>query len=282
MLSDAEVDTLARTILVDAIAEVASWDSSYFHDLATYENGETVPVYAGTSSDGVGSFNCQYMALDSIKTIIRRCEKTYDAFQLQLENDYQLDQDRFDKITGGRDESTKQMAWYASVHLIATFRRRLGDLIEDALSDCEFLAHVLLDGVFVTFVNEAVPDAAITDIREELKSAGDKAAAKKIDWLRNHTEGLPGVLTRRGRGAPIKTQFQRQLERDSFIDDIKSAYRRLKEANSDKRISKTDVARELGIGGDPKRGGQSALQVFSKKLKRLSISWDDLVNKIDK
>ena len=49
MLSDAEVDTLARTILADAIAEVASWDSNYFHNLYEYENGETTPVYAGTS-----------------------------------------------------------------------------------------------------------------------------------------------------------------------------------------------------------------------------------------
>ena len=180
----------------------------------------------------------------------------------------------------GRDESIKQMARLTCFHLIAFFRRRLSDMIEDAISDCEFIAHVLLDGAFVTSMNEIVPGAAVADIREELKSAGDKAAAKKIDWLQNHTDGLPNVLTKRGRGAPIKTEFQRQLEREKFIEDIKSAYLRLKEANSGKRISKTDVARELGIGGDPKRGGQSALQVFSKKLKTLSISWDDLVASI--
>jgi hypothetical protein len=95
MLSDAEVDALARSILADTIAKVSDWAPGYFHALYKFENGETVPVYAGTSSDGLGSFNCQYLAFDSIKTIIKRCEKVYDNFQAQVEThpDFQLSQD---------------------------------------------------------------------------------------------------------------------------------------------------------------------------------------------
>lgn len=283
MLSDAEVDTLARTILADAITEVASWDSTYFHNLYEYENGETAPVYAGTSPDGHGSFICEYMALDSIKTIIRQCEKMYDNLQLQMETQYvQLTRDKFNLLMRGRDESIKHMAWFTSLHLIGFFRRRVTDMIEDALSDCEFIAGVLLNGGFATAVNDLVPDSAVADMREELKDAGAKAAEKKIAWLRSHTDRLPSVLTKRGRGAPIKSEFKRQAEREQFIEDITSAYRKLKETKGGKRITKTDVARELGIGGDPKRGGQSALQVFSRKLKTLGISWDDLVASMDK
>jgi hypothetical protein len=199
-----------------------------------------------------------------------------------METQYaQLTKDKFNLLMSGREESIKHMAWFASLHLIGFFRRRLSDLIEDALSDCEFIAGVLLSGGFATQLNLVVPDSAVADMREELKEAGGKAAAKKIAWLMDHTDRLPSVLTKRGRGAPIKSEFKRQAEREQFIEDITAAYRKLKETKGGKRITKTDVARELGIGGDPKRGGQSALQVFSRKLKTLAISWDDLVASID-
>jgi hypothetical protein len=96
-------------------------------------------------------------------------------------------------------------------------------------------------GGFATALNNLVPDSAVADMREELKDAGAKAAAKKIAWLRNHTDRLPSVLTKRGRGAPIKTEFKRQAEREQFIEDITTAYCKLKDTTGGKRITKTDV-----------------------------------------
>jgi hypothetical protein len=83
------------------------------------------------------------------------------------------------------------------------------------------------------------------------------------------------MLRTRKQGALRKTPQQRNQDRAEYLAKAGAAYKKVREKGG--RVGKTDVARELGIGGDPKRGGQSALQVFSKKLKALNISWDEIV-----
>src|SRR2546421_120053 len=80
-MTDAEIDALARDILTGTIDEVRSWEPQYFHEIHQMKDGELIPVYAATSPDGYGSFRCEYMPLETIKTLIRECEKAYDDFE---------------------------------------------------------------------------------------------------------------------------------------------------------------------------------------------------------
>ena len=117
---------------------------------------------------------------------------------------------------------------------------------------------MLIGGAIARRLNDLVPNVAVADFRRELKVVVQRAANKKKKWLSFHTEGLPNVLTTRGPGAPMKSQFIRQRESEKFLVDVESAYRRPR-LKDGKPPTKTDVARELGIAGDPKRGGQSSL-----------------------
>lgn len=294
-MTDAEVDALARNILKEVLAEVCKLNPKYFHEILEMQNGEQVPVFAGITPGGLGSFICQYMALESIKAIIKESEKVYDEFQQQTYDDFQqllvgqpdsesmtdgLDR-MFDEIRDDRDDSVKVMAWHITFHLIAFFQTRLSNTIEEAIEDSKFMAEVSIRGRFAKWLNELVPDNTVADIRSELEAVGDKAKKKKKIWLRTCIKGLPSILSERGRGAPTKSPFARQKEREKFLARIEGAYRRLREKSS-KRPTKTSVARELGIGGiDPKTGGQSSLQVFRAKLKRNEIDYATLAATIE-
>jgi hypothetical protein len=63
MLSDAELDSLARSLLEDVVAELAKWEAEAgrkpFYDVSTDEAGNLVLTYGGHSSEGYGTFVCE-------------------------------------------------------------------------------------------------------------------------------------------------------------------------------------------------------------------------------
>lgn len=223
------------------------------------------------------------MPFETVQTLIKSCEAVYDesllVFKKTIGDSINVTLSKL--LDESRKTTVSNMAWHVTLNLIAFFRTRLSDMIRDAIADGTFISDVLLGGAIAHRLNQLVPGVAVADFRNELKIRLKHAANKKEIWLRAHTQELPHVLVKRGRGAPVKSQFIRRAEREKFLADVDAAYRalRLKEG---KPPNKTDVARHLGIGGDPKTGGQSALQVFNAKLKRLEINYPAFKAEIEK
>src|SRR5437763_1885002 len=84
-MTDAEIDALARELLTDAIQQAFGWNPNFFNEVLRLPDGELIPVYAGKSEEGYGSFLCEFKPLAAIKTIIVESEKIYDDFILSME-----------------------------------------------------------------------------------------------------------------------------------------------------------------------------------------------------
>src|ERR1700694_5037892 len=142
MLSDAELDALARSLLNDVVAELAKWEAEGgrkpFYDVSTDETGNLVLTYGGQSSEGYGTFVCDYTPIDAIKSIIRHCEQGCDDFPIQAKI----------KETGetktvtlaeleieNKADLVETMAGTASVYVLAHLTARIGEAIEEVLRD---------------------------------------------------------------------------------------------------------------------------------------------------
>jgi hypothetical protein len=79
MLSDSEVDTLATTLFAEVVAELTTWAAERgrkpFYEVSTNEAGDLVLTYAGRSTEGYGTFTCEYAPIEPIKAIIRHSER---------------------------------------------------------------------------------------------------------------------------------------------------------------------------------------------------------------
>jgi len=84
MLTDEEVDSLARTILTNVVGKISDWNKPPFEDVEEMEDGELIPIYGGTSDEGYGSFRCEYMPLAAVKKIIVECERIFDEFTITV------------------------------------------------------------------------------------------------------------------------------------------------------------------------------------------------------
>ena len=77
-MTDAEIDSLAKEILIDAISKLKATDERAFLSVRKITSGELIPTYSGTSPEGYGSFICEYMPLDPIKKLLTDCEAIFD------------------------------------------------------------------------------------------------------------------------------------------------------------------------------------------------------------
>lgn len=283
MLTDAEVDSLALRILNRALKEIHLL--APLHSLITAsETGAPCIELFGTSKEGLGGLRLLYSPLEPIKLLIRESENLFDTFALDLidKNTGNTSQVNLnDYIPQHKNRAIEFVSEYASLLLVGSLFPRMSELIRDEFADHQMFAKAILAEWLVTCFESDEHFHGKTDMRADLDHAVTTMAEVKRNSLRERLRGLPNIVAQRGRGAPVKTEFKRQLERDQFLADIKSAYHRLT-TQQGKPPNKTDVARALGIGGDPKRGGQSALQVFSAKLKRYEIDYKELARKIER
>jgi hypothetical protein len=77
-MTEEEIDFLAREILSKAVKEIQTWQSDYFYSIDQVSEGDLIVTFAGTSPEGYGSVACELMPLATIKTLIKRCETSYD------------------------------------------------------------------------------------------------------------------------------------------------------------------------------------------------------------
>jgi hypothetical protein len=285
MLSDAEIETLAKEILTQIVTQIESWDSTYFHEVQETESGELVPVFAGTSEEGFGSYICKFMPFASIKTIIRECERIFDRFTITIK----------DKQTGitattlisekhlpeSRSFTVRKMAEGATLHLISTFYLRMQEMIIENIKDSELMAQSMLAGVIARRLTGRIAEEVTADARSDIEEAAERVANFKRTLLRSHIKGMPHILAERGRGAPSKTDAERERESKAYAERVEAVYRKLRlEAGT--KPTKTKVAKELGEGGiNPQTGSDTSLSAFGNKLRRLQVDYDAIVKKVE-
>ena len=286
-MTDDEIDTLAKDILTKTITQVYGWDEAreHFHDVEEMESGELIPIYAGTSTDGYGSFRCEYMPLAAIKKIIVDCARMFDDYTVVV-NDKQSGQSLKKKISEGhvpesRDDAIRRMAEHATLHMIASFRGRQTDLLVEVVKDSMLIAGSVLTAMVARLISKALPGEMTADVRDDIEGAAKRVAENKRALLRRSISGLPHILAERGPGAPTKPQAEREREGKDYAARVEDAYRKLR-TESGKTPTKTSVAKELGEGGlNPQTGKDSSLSAFGNKLRRLKVDYDAIAKKVE-
>jgi hypothetical protein len=285
MLTDAEIDNLARELLTSAVNQVLEWDPHFFHEIHEMENSELIPVYGATLNESYGSFLCEYMPLATIKKLVVECEQVFDEFAALMANKPTLsDQAKktiSEHLSRGRDVAIKGMAKSTALHLIAFFESRLFDTVVEAVEDCKLIAGAQIAVTLAVQLNEITPGAVAVDARAEIKEAAERVANKKRKFLQEHIDKLPHLITERGPGAPPKSQIKREREREDYSAKVEAAYRRLR-LEIGKTPTKTSIAKELGEGGtNPRTGSDSSLTAFGNKLRRLKVDYDAIAEKVE-
>ena len=285
MLSDSDIDDLAKSVLTRVVTELNTWvenETKPIYAMSTDRNGEVVLTYAGHSVDGYGTFVCDYKPIEAIRTIIRRCEGTVDKKKIEVTeketteiNEFPLSEFPVEDQRG----LIEMMAETATLYVLYHLAGRLGNAIVDAVYDADLIAQGAITVASASRLSKSGVDAEV-DARQEIELAAQRAANAKREMLRNQLKQLPFVIAQRNRGAPRKSQREREQQRAAYESKLETTYRDLLVKNGNKP-TKTLVARTLGEGGiNPKTGIDSSLAAFRNKLKRLNIDYDALVEKI--
>jgi hypothetical protein len=283
-MTDAEIDALAREILTYAIHTVLDWDSDFFHEVLRLPDGELIPIYGATSDEKIGSVLCELVPLPIVKQVIVESERILDEFVESLKSqplsDHNLRMIR-KTYAKSRGRTIKLMARSATLHLIAFFHTRLGDLLGEAIEDCEGVAEAYLTGSFAMALDSYAPEPVKVDARKGIEKAAERVANRKREFLRDSIQDLPFVITKTRRGAVPKSLTVREREREEFTAKIESAYRTRRELTG-KKPTKKSVAEQLRMGGvNPRTGTDSRLNTFNTKLKRLGVNYDAIAARIE-
>src|SRR5437588_13085705 len=89
MLSDSELEGLAKSLLEDLVTEIGSWtegERKPFYAVSKDAAGNLVLTYAGRSTEGYGTFTCEYAPIEAIKAVIRHCERISEQLTVELTN----------------------------------------------------------------------------------------------------------------------------------------------------------------------------------------------------
>lgn len=278
MLTNGEIDSLAREVLSRVLEHSRLNQTSLFADLQKGEDGSLIPIYEA-SQPSYGGFSFSYHVLPAIKKIVSDCDSLVDDWASPFPEPQT--QQLQDEAKEHQVELVRRMANVAALQLVVAFRQRLCETVEDAVEESLVISRGLLAAATIERLKKQDVEAIIADARPEIEKAVERSARKRRDLLRTYLKLMPNILTARGRGAPAKSATQRETERREYIAKVQDVYRDLYVTRGQKP-KKTLVAKTLGEGGiNPRTGSDSSLQAFNLKLKRLQISYDDVVRSID-
>jgi hypothetical protein len=150
MLTDGEIDTLARQVISRIVGNPQSAETGTFEVRQT-THGEAIVVY-DASDTRYGDFRCAYIPLDAIKRIISECDNMLEGFTVQAP-DGSVER-ASDAPVERRVVIIKQMADVATLHLLVSFRQRLCETVEDAVDESLIIGRSLLVASAVQRIKE--------------------------------------------------------------------------------------------------------------------------------
>lgn len=285
MLTNEEVDTLARAILTKIVDTINDWDSPLFEQVDEKEDGEIVPVYGATSTEGYGSLRCEYMPLSAIRKLVVECERIYDEFTVTFSHNEsgQYVERKISEfnLPDNRSEAIRMMAELSAVHMITSFRMRLCWILEDNVKDCELIAESLLAAAVGTELSKIFKGEPSSDARKGIEEAAERAAEWKRALLRKTINTIPHIIAERRRGAPAKSPSKREYEAEAYAARVEDVYRKLR-IKTGKPPTKTSVAEELHTGGVHwNKGSDTRLSAFGNKLRRLKVDYYAIAKKVE-
>jgi hypothetical protein len=283
IMTDAEIDALAKQILREAAEIVRKTAPQACRILTSPKTGELFLEFFGTSKLGYGSFRCRYFPLEAIKNLIKTSERLFDEFAITLTNKNTGEVSSL-PLTEYALEHRKKMIGFvadaAGLTLVASFFPRFAELLEDEFKDHELIAKGAFGECLEWLEDDDFHHEPLASLRPDIDRAVARVADRKRGILRNKLGAMPNIVAERGRGALPKTPSQRDKERREYTAKLREVYRELY-LRCGAKPKKTLVAKTLGEGGvNPRTGSDSSLQAFNLKLRRLEISYEDVTRSI--
>jgi hypothetical protein len=204
-------ETRARELLNDLFKRwfETSDPGRLLHDIEQTEDGEPIPIYAGTSDEGRGSFRCEFMPLAAMRTLIAESRRIVDeaAIDYHSTETGTTEPVIFSDIFPGidPDEMASLMALLGMTVILTSLRAKLCDLLEEAFEEGLMVAQVAYLNSMADRLSDVLPSPTkahgkIENIDAEIKKAADKKRARLVDLL----EKFPLIELPRGKGRPTK------------------------------------------------------------------------------
>lgn len=219
MLTDAEIESLAKEILDETMTKFESVDSSPVYESQALEDGEWLVVYAAESREGYGTFLFEYSPLEAVKKIVRECDQLFDSFSVTITNPStgeSIQREATDKhVPESRALGIRTMASTATFHLLSSFKTTLCDLSEDAVSDSLLTADAVLHAAAAIALADASNAEGFTvtaDLSNEINLAAEKTANRRRELLRSVIGAVPPI-----RVEPIEPERARRGGSDPRI-----------------------------------------------------------------
>jgi hypothetical protein len=183
----------------------------HLHDIELMEDGEPIPIYAGTSTEGRGSFRFEFMPLAAMQTLIAESLTLIDesTVNYRAQETGTTTPVFFSEIFPhiDRDAMAGVMASTAMVVMLTSIRAKLGEMLEEIFDDGLMIAQVALLATMGGQVAEIVNMSEQPRVQikaGELEREEKKAAAKRRARLLELFSSCSKIEPPRGKGRPTK------------------------------------------------------------------------------
>jgi hypothetical protein len=183
-------EVTTRALLAELFEEwqAAGTLASHVHGIGTTEDGELIPVFAGASDEGRGTFRCEVEVLEVAQTMLRDCRKVINeaTFNLPVKDGTAKTINFIQTFTKSPpDEYAVAVAKIAMQVFLTNIRAKLCDLFDETYEDAVAVAHAIVLGEMGQKLADRYGvkvNVKPTDIEAQV----EKAAAKR----RAHVIGL--------------------------------------------------------------------------------------------
>lgn len=230
-----------------------------------------------TVRNDLGEFVCYYRLDKMLANVFPECERLYDeAAQHCL----------FGEPTEeGRKVTIRVIVHYSMNMMLRRLMLLQMTMFQDNFDDTMFLAagtlFAAIGQAYEPHVNVAKRETNVA-VRAMLDNRLEDATKKKRELLVTLLNTHPMFNIPKGVGRPqgsTKPAEKKAQEARDFEQKIEETIRASLTATG-KMPTKTAVAKALGIGGLSPSGTDSSLSVFGKKLKRLDIDYNAIIERV--
>jgi hypothetical protein len=243
-----------------------------------YEGVIPILRFEAQVKDDLGEFVCFYRLDKMTANVFSECESIFDqAAEAGL----------FGKIDSlERDKTVRHLAYYAMNVMIHRLMLLQMAMFEENFSETMCLTACSLFSIFVDTYQKAghadVAKIAKDSARTLLDATVDTAAKKRRELLVKVLNGLPSMHIPTSVGRPLgttKPENVKAKEAAEFEKKVEETIQNLLKSRG-KMPTKTAVAKALNIGSLTKEGNNTSLTVFGRKIKRLKIDYDAIVERV--
>jgi hypothetical protein len=221
MLSDEDKERLAKEAIAEMLnnPQAAQTLALYCHGFSFTDDGEPEPSYGATSTDGYGSYLCDYWPMAAVVKLVGECERMYDECLLSRKADSRSGVVETLRLKDAPQSfHDKNRAWIISrmleisVHnLFTNMRHKLNAALWLNFEESKIAA----EGTLGTLASLALARTHKTnvDARARIARLSNDLAKEERRHLKAMLSGLPRVLTedRRGPKPRVTTERVREL-----------------------------------------------------------------------